>query len=29
MEKELRILNRRAKDAGDMLAEMCGALGIE
>jgi hypothetical protein len=29
MEKELRILNRRAKDEGDMLAEMCGALGIE
>jgi hypothetical protein len=29
MEKELRILNRRAKDADDMLAEMCGVLGID
>jgi hypothetical protein len=29
MEKELKILNRRAKDAGDMLAEMCGVIGIE
>ncbi|UCH00603.1 MAG: hypothetical protein JSU78_01110 [Deltaproteobacteria bacterium] len=29
METELRILNRRAKDAGDMLAEMCGVMGIE
>jgi len=28
MEKELRILNQRAKDADDMLAEMCGTLGI-
>ncbi len=29
MEKELHILNRRAKDANDMLAEMCGTLGID
>ena len=29
MEKELKILNRRAKDADDMLAEMCGVMGIE
>ena len=29
MEKELNILNRRAQDAGDMLAEMCGTLGID
>lgn len=29
MEKELQILNRRAKDACDMLAEMCGTLGID
>jgi hypothetical protein len=29
MEKELKILNRRAKDADDMLAEMCGVLGID
>jgi len=29
MEKELQILNRRAKDACDMLAEMCGSLGID
>jgi hypothetical protein len=29
MDKELKILNRRAREAGDMLAEMCGALGIE
>lgn len=29
MEKELKILNRRARDAGDMLAEMCGVMGIE
>lgn len=29
MERELRILNRRAKDAGDMFAEMCGVIGID
>jgi hypothetical protein len=29
MERELRILNRRAKDADDMFAEMCGVIGID
>jgi len=29
MEKELQILNRRAQDSCDMLAEMCGMLGID
>ncbi len=29
MEKELRILDRRANDACDMLAEMCGMMGID
>ncbi|HOG07407.1 MAG: hypothetical protein M0P04_04290 [Syntrophales bacterium] len=29
MEREIRILNVRAEDAGDMLAEMCGMLGID
>ena len=29
MERELKMLNRRAEDAGDMLAEMCGTLGID
>ncbi|MBW2631556.1 MAG: hypothetical protein JRC90_07325 [Deltaproteobacteria bacterium] len=29
MESELRILNQRAEDAGDMLAEMCGTIGID
>ncbi len=29
MERELKILNCRARDAGDMLAEMCGTLGID
>lgn len=29
MERELKILNYRARDAGDMLAEMCGTLGID
>jgi hypothetical protein len=29
MEKELHILNKRAKDSSDMLAEMCGTLGID
>jgi len=29
MERELKILNRRAADAGDMLAEMCGTIGVD
>ncbi|MBN2177993.1 MAG: hypothetical protein JW743_01000 [Deltaproteobacteria bacterium] len=29
MEKELRILNKRAKDSSDMFAEMCGTIGID
>lgn len=29
MERELRILNRRAKDSSDMFAEMCGTIGID
>jgi hypothetical protein len=29
MEKELQLLNQRAGDACDMLAEMCGTLGID
>jgi len=29
MEKELTVLNKRAKDGSDMLAEMCGTLGID
>jgi hypothetical protein len=29
MEKELQVLDRRAKDACDMLAEMCGMLGVD
>ena len=29
MERESRILHQRAEDAGDMLAEMCGILGID
>ena len=29
MENELQILSRRARDADDMLAEMCGMLGID
>jgi len=29
MERELKIMSRRAEDAGDMLAEMCGTLGID
>lgn len=29
MEKEMKVLNKRAKDAGDMLAEMCGTIGID
>ncbi len=28
MQKELEVLNKRAQDANDMLAEMCGILGI-
>ena len=28
MQKELEILNKRAQDSNDMLAEMCGILGI-
>ncbi len=29
MEHELQVLNCRARDAGDMLGEMCGTLGID
>jgi len=29
MERELRVLHRRAKDSGDMFAEMCGTIGID
>jgi len=29
MEKELQMLNKRAEDCTDMLAEMCGTLGID
>lgn len=29
MEKELKMLHKRAEDSGDMLAEMCGTLGID
>ena len=29
MEKELQLLGQRANDACDMLAEMCGMLGID
>jgi hypothetical protein len=29
MEKELRVLNQRAKDSSDMFAEMCGTIGID
>ena len=29
MEHELKVLNSRARDAGDMLGEMCGTLGID
>jgi len=29
MERELKVLNRRAQDAGDMLAEMAGTIGID
>ena len=29
MERDLRILNQRAKDASDKFAEMCGMIGID
>ncbi|MBN2687067.1 MAG: hypothetical protein JXR85_02715 [Deltaproteobacteria bacterium] len=29
MEKEFKMLHRRAEDSSDMLAEMCGILGID
>jgi hypothetical protein len=29
MERELEILHCRARDSGDMLAELCGTLGID
>lgn len=29
MERELKILNKRAKDCEDMFAEMCGSIGID
>ncbi len=29
MEKELYILHKRSRDCSDMLAEMCGTLGID
>jgi len=29
MEKELTILNERARNSGDMLATLCGSLGID
>ena len=29
MERELQILCKRAKDSSDMLAEMCGTIGID
>jgi hypothetical protein len=29
MEREIRVLHRRAEDAGDMLAEIAGTLGID
>jgi hypothetical protein len=29
MERELQILCKRAKDCNDMLAEMCGTIGLE
>ena len=29
MERELQVLCKRAKDCNDMLAEMCGTIGIE
>ena len=29
MERELQILCKRAKECNDMLAEMCGTIGLE
>ena len=29
MERELHILNRRAKDCDDIFSEMCGSIGID
>ena len=29
MEREIQVLHRRAEDAGDMLAEIAGTLGID
>jgi hypothetical protein len=29
MEREMKVLNRRAQDTGDMLAEMAGTIGID
>lgn len=29
MERELNVLSCRARDAGDMLGELCGTLGID
>ena len=29
LEKELEVLNDRAEDAGDMLAELAGSIGID
>jgi len=29
MERELEVLHCRAQDSGDMLAELCGTLGID
>jgi hypothetical protein len=29
MKRELNVLNLRALDAGDMLGELCGTLGID
>ena len=29
MERELKILNKRAKECDDMFAEMCGSIGID
>jgi len=29
MEREISVLHRRAEDAGDMLAEIAGTLGID
>ena len=29
MEKELEVLNKRAKECDDLFAEMCGSIGID